>query len=107
VLPLDIKGDLNKSVFEELKKFEAEVTKKKARMFVTFPGFQESSYNHNKDKVNQVEATLKEMNFNILGTASEYKISDSLMFDTPYHLRGKATEYRTRKLISELRQKLN
>jgi hypothetical protein len=106
VLPLEINGDVNKSVFDALKTFESAVTKKKAKMFVTFPGFQESSYKHNLKKVNEVEATLKQMKFDMLGTASEYKISDSLMFDTPYHLRGQATEYRTQKLISELRQKL-
>jgi hypothetical protein len=106
VLPLEINGDLNQSVFEALKTFEGEVTKKKAKMFVTFPGFQESSYKHNLNKVKEVEATLRKMNFDILGTAAEYKINDSLMFDTPYHLRGTATEYRTKRLISELREKL-
>jgi hypothetical protein len=93
-------------VFDALKTFEARVTSKKAKMFVTFPGFQESSFNINDEKIAEVEAMYRKMNFNLLGTSTEYKMNDSLLFDTPYHLSKAGTEFRTDHVISELREKM-
>jgi hypothetical protein len=106
VLPLKIKGDMNERVFEALKSFEANVIRRKAKMYVTFPGFQESSFNVNKQKIDEVEAMYRKMNFKVLGTAADYKINDSLMFDTPYHLSKEGAKIRTERVISQLRVKI-
>ena len=97
----------NHSVIDELYKFEEKLIEKGTVMFVTFPGFQETSFDNCKEQIMIIEEELKKKGFLLLGTAERYKIPDSLMFNTPYHLSKEGVDYRTQLLIDDLKEALN
>ena len=97
-----ITDPINKDIFEELKDFERKVNARGAKMIVTFPAFQEESFNNIASKIKQVEQTYHGYGFKVIGTPEEYKFSNSLMYDTPYHLTIQGIEIRTQMLIKDL-----
>jgi hypothetical protein len=99
----DLGNQLNESVFEEIKSYQTEITKKKAALFISYPGYQDSSYENSSNSIKNIEVQLKKDFSCILGTPERYKIPDSLMFNTPYHLSKKGVDYRTSLLISDIK----
>ena len=97
--------ELNKTIFDEMIKFEKELVGLGASLFVSYPCFQKTSYEINKDEIELVEKQLIKNNFKILGTAQRYQMSDSLMFDTPYHLIKSGVDLRTELLIEDIKNK--
>ena len=94
---------LNKAIFAEMKIFEQELIKRGAYLFVSYPCFQAKSFDLNKKAIDLVEKTLIKNNFDLLGTAERYKMNDSLMFDTPYHLIKTGVDLRTELLIEDVK----
>lgn len=99
-----LRGKLKMSVIEEIKFFDKEISKKGGVLFVTYPGFQKSSYDLIKDKIENVQDALMESGLNILGTPERYTMPDSLMFDQIYHLSKKGVDLRTSLLLEDLRE---
>ena len=100
-------GPFNKTMVTELENFEQLVTDKKGQFFISFPGIQAATFENQADQIHQVEKALKESKvFNFLGTPEQYKMPDSLLFNTPYHLIRKGVNRRTELLIKDLRGKL-
>ena len=95
---------LNKAIFEEMKTFEKEIVKRGAHLFITYPCFQSKSFELNEKAIDLVEKTLTKNNFDLLGTAERYKMNDSLMFDTPYHLIKIGVDLRTELLIEDVKE---
>ncbi len=93
-------------IFDQLDSFRNIIEAKGARLFVTFPGYQGSSFDNNIDFITTIADQFKRYEFNLLGTPTRYRIPDSLMFDTPYHLTKEGTDYRTSLLIEDLKSKL-
>jgi hypothetical protein len=85
-----------------IEEFQHKVEEKKARFIVSFPAYQDSSYDNSADKVEMVEAALREK-FVVAGSAKRYRTVDSLMFDTPYHLTKNGVDRRTEMLVEDLR----
>lgn len=100
---MSIDGALNKELFKRLKDFETKLKKKHVTMYITFPSFQQTSFNMQRGKIDTIESMLKANDFSILGTADRYKMDDSLMFDTAYHLTKNAADHRTALLIEDLK----
>lgn len=100
-----VKRKLNKSILKEMKKFEQKVIDRGAFIYVTYPCFQDTSFEINKSQISMVESALNDYEFKILGTAERYKMPDSLMFDTPYHLIKEGVDLRTNYLIEDLKKK--
>jgi len=96
----------NYSVVDELCDFEKRINEKGAVLFVTFPGFQDISYENQKERIMKVEEELKKSGFHLLGTPERYKMPNSFMFDTPYHLTKQGVDYRTQLLIEDLKNAL-
>lgn len=96
----------NYEIINLLKNFEKEVDKKKAILFITYPGLQASSFNNKISQIKKVEKELKKANFKLLGTPLRYKIPDTMMFNSPYHLLKKGVDYRTQLLIEDIKKAL-
>ncbi len=73
-------------------------------MYITFPGYQYSSYKNSVAAIKQVEQQLKDNHFLLISSPQEYTIPDSLIFDTPYHLTKKGLDWRTGILIQDLKR---
>lgn len=95
----------NKFNYEVIKFFEEinfAINEKGAILLVTFAGFQEASFNISKEQIIKVERELLNSNLKVIGTAERYKIPDSLMFNSPYHLNKQGVDYRTKLLIEDI-----
>ncbi len=99
-----ISGEYNPVVIQKIKDFQSEVIKRKAVLFISFPGYQDSSYLRSALPIKKVEEELTRNNFKILGSPERYIIPDSLTFDTPYHLQKKGAEYRTKLFIADFKK---
>ena len=98
-----LKGNVKSSVIDEILKFKKDLQEKQAVLYVTFPGFQKSSFDLIKEEIDQVQMSLEEADLTILGTPSSYSIPDSLMFDQIYHLSKKGVDLRTEQFIHDFR----
>ncbi|HNV24604.1 MAG TPA: hypothetical protein PKH98_06935, partial [Candidatus Omnitrophota bacterium] len=96
------KEQLNHAVVNELKKFRENLQKKGAFLFITYPGFQSTSFENQRKDIINVEEELKKNKFCLLGTPERYKMPDALMFNTAYHLSKEGVDYRTLLLIEDL-----
>ena len=99
-----VSGKLNEEVFKSLNAFRNELLKRKAKMYITFPCYQELLFNLSLPRIKLAEKRLKENGFNLLGTPERYKMNDSLIYDTPYHLTREGVTYRTNLLIGDLKK---
>jgi hypothetical protein len=100
--PYKITATYNPVNIEMIEKFRQEVEKKDARFIVSFPAYQDSSYDNSAAKVEMVDAALREK-FVVVGSAKRYRTADSLMFDTPYHLTKSGVDRRTEMLVEDLK----
>ena len=99
-----INKSFNLDALQALLNFRKQVYQKKAKLYVTFPGYQKSSYQNSVTKIMQVKEVLKDNHFLLISSPEEYIIPDSLIFDTPYHLTKKGVDYRTELLIQDLKK---
>ncbi|MBV4359516.1 hypothetical protein [Pinibacter aurantiacus] len=104
--PYKITAEYNPVNIEMIKEFQRKVEEKKASFIVSFPAYQDSSYDNSAAKLEMVEAALKQK-FVLAGSAKRYRMVDSLMFDTPYHLVKSGVDRRTEMLVEDLKKALN
>ncbi len=102
-----ITASFNDDILQKLIQFKDAIKQKKARLYITFPGYQYSSFKVNQSQIKQVQQKLTANHFDIISTPEEYIIPDSLIFDTPYHLTKKGVDLRTKLLINDLKKVLN
>lgn len=100
-------NNFNENLIPEMVTFREEVTQKGAKLYVTFPGYQEASFENSREEIDNIESKLIENDFILLGSAERYKIPNDMMYDTPYHLNKEGVELRTQKLIEDLSKVLN
>jgi hypothetical protein len=103
---IDITG-YNPKVIVEIKQIMDKLQEKGCVFLVSFPCFQETSFNNSIEAVKKVEEDLKINTFKILGTPERYMVSDSLMFNSTYHLNKQGVERRTKLLIEDLKTVLH
>lgn len=101
-----ITQSFNDDILKTLISFRDAVNLKKAKLYITFPGYQYSSYKASVAAVKQVERQLKDHHFLLISSPEEYIIPDNMIFDTPYHLTKKGVDYRTGLLIRDLKKAL-
>lgn len=97
-------GGFNYLIIKYMKELQAEIKKKNGKLFVSYPAFQEKSFNNAIEGIKRVESELKNNNFAILGIPERYIMPDSLLFDSNYHLIKKGVDYRTKLLIEDLKK---
>ncbi len=96
-------NNFNHSVINKIKMFQAEVEKKHAHFYVSFPALQDLSYMCSEEQIARVESCYLKNGFRILGTSERYMIPDSMMFNTPGHLNKKGVDYRTTMLLNDFK----
>lgn len=101
-----ITQSFNDDILKTLINFRDAVNLKKAKLYITFPGYQYSSYKTSVAAVKQVERQLKDHHFLLISSPEEYIIPDNMIFDTPYHLTKKGVDHRTGLLIRDLKKAL-
>ena len=102
-IPL-IGGGLNKDVFKSLRKFMNNVQQKGAKVYITFPCMQDSSFFNNASKIHQVESELIKEGFLLLSKPERYIFKNSMIFNTCYHLTKEGVDKRTNLLIDDLKE---
>lgn len=100
-----IEGEFNDKVIPYFENFDSEIKKKGATLYVSFPSYQASSFKNCEAQIRKVEQALKKSKLQLLGSANRYKMPDSLMFDTPYHLLKKGVDYRTNLFIIDYKNR--
>lgn len=79
-----------------------------ARCFLSYPPYPKSEYLRNESVLNQLDGKLKaEVKMPFLGSPGEMLFSDSLFWDTQYHLLQQGPFLRTDRLIDQLRTVMN
>ncbi len=99
-----INTEFNYDVLKYIEEFNIYLKRKGATLLVSFPGFQETSFNNSKIAIQKVKNELMKSNLMIIGTPERYKIPDSLMFNSPYHLNKKGVDYRTKLIIEDVKK---
>jgi hypothetical protein len=102
-----VSGNFNSEALQALKSFNEAILKRNARLFITFPGYQNMSYNSSIPQIKEVQQRLQKNGFILLGTPERYKMDDSLISNTPYHLIKRGVDYRTSLLIEDLKKQLS
>ena len=99
-------NSFDKEVLEYIVSYKDSVDARGAQLYITFPAIDEQSFMNDEKEITFIEQQLKSKNFSLLGNPARYKMPDSLMFDTPYHLVKKGVEQRTQLLIEDLKRVL-
>lgn len=103
----DFGTTFNTELISEISQFKLRTEKKGAALLFSFPCTQETNSETAKKDIKEVEDHIRRTGINVLGTPRTYMYSDSLMFNSTYHLTKKGAELRTIQLIKELRIFLN
>jgi hypothetical protein len=93
----------NALVVEKMKSFEQSIKEKEATLYIIFPGYEAASFDNSKQQIEKLFTEIKNSHFNILGTPEQFKMPDSLIFNTNYHLTKQGADLRTNLLISDLK----
>ncbi len=97
-------GKFNQLVVLHILKFQKKIIKKKAKLFVTYPGIQDTSYLNCIEQIEKVAIEFKKNDLVILGYPERYKIPNDMMFNTPYHLNKAGVDHRTRLFIEDYKK---
>ncbi len=90
---------------QKLNDFNQFAKSKNVNVFFVYPAYQESKYLKNKTAIAKLNQDMKQqLQFKILGQHNDFIMSDSLFFDTTYHLISEGRTARSKKII-ELLQK--
>ena len=101
--PLDVKK-YDPKAMEGLKQFEEKLHQKCATLYVSYPSYQDIAFDYSVEAINKVEEEYIKHGFAILGTPRRYRMDDSLMFDSSYHLLKRGVDLRTQLLIEDLKK---
>ncbi|MBA4053674.1 MAG: hypothetical protein C0490_03080 [Marivirga sp.] len=99
--PLPIRYDAY--AFDILKDFESRAKEKGVTLLITFPAIQQASFKIQYAGIKSIEREFNKRNFHVMGYPERYIMSDTLIFDTPYHLIKKGVDLRTELLIEDLK----
>jgi len=97
----------NPDVMAEIKYISNKFQEKGCIFLISYPCFQESSFNNSKEAIRKVEQEYYTNEFIILGSPERYMMPDSLMFDFVYHINKQGVDRRTKFLIEDLKIVIN
>jgi hypothetical protein len=90
-----IGAPVNHSVLEFLKNKAAIFQQKGVKLYILFPAYQGSSFNNNRAAILQLYALMKAYQLPVLGSPERYCFSDTLFYDTYYHLNKEGRQIRS------------
>ena len=94
----------NSEVMENLKKLEKKIHKKGAVLYVSYPPYENESFDIGIETIKKIEHEYMRYGFALLGTPEKYRMDSSLMSDTPYHPNGTGVVLRTELVIEDLKE---
>jgi hypothetical protein len=94
----------NTHVVESLKHFRDVVVQQGAQLYITFPALNQHSFDQDSVEIRRIEKQIRAAAFLVLGSPLRFRMPDSLMFDTPYHLIQPGVNLRTQLLIDDLKK---
>ena len=108
VVPIKLinNGNFNYDVIAAIKQFDQEAKAKGARLLVSFPPFQKTSFDYCRKDVHFIESQIKLTGAEVIGTPERYTFSDDLLFDSNYHLNKKGVDIRTKLLLEDVKAAL-
>lgn len=95
---------LNVKAFSRIVCFSENVKNRNASLFISFPSIQKETYLKNIIQIEKVYKVLSSNELILIDEPSDNTFSDSLLFDSPYHLNKKGREMRTKNLIVQLKK---
>lgn len=95
--------ELNYNILYKIKIFQRKVKQIGAKLAISFPCYQESSYNKSVEEINYIHKLFIKNNFSVISLPETFKMENQYMYDTPYHLIKKGVEIRTNHLIKDLK----
>ena len=99
-----IDGDyFNHEVLNAVVEFGKVVKDKGATLYFTFPAYGDDSFVGGKPQIDYFEKELRKQPLTVLGTPERYRMTQDLIFDTPYHLKKEGADKRTQLLIEDLK----
>lgn len=101
---LSIEDHPNASVFGAIRRFKDQIEAKGGRLVLSFPCYQDSSYENAKKQIEIIAQRIQQDHFDVIGYPARYAMPDSLMFNTPYHLTKAGMEYRTKLLVQDIKR---
>ncbi len=105
-LPPLVHAQYDSYVIDYLHQFKKSVEEKGAQLYITFPALHEPSFDQDSIEINRLAKSLQDGGFTLLGSPSRYRMPDSILFDTPYHLIQPGVNHRTHLLMEDLRKTL-
>lgn len=99
-------GDILYLPFRKLKQLKTYCEAMGATMYVFPPSYSDKAYEQNEVKIDKIWSRLEQMGLPVVGTPVEYKIADTLCFDTDYHLTYEGVIWRTGKLMKDIDERL-
>lgn len=97
-----IEGPFRPEMVKEIQSFYEKIQEKGAELWISYPSFQATSFENISDQITHIERELRNADLPIIARPSRYKMPDSTMFDTVYHLNKTGVERRTALLIEDL-----
>ena len=102
----EIKGEFNLDVLNYIEVFNNTISNKGATLFVSYPCYQETSFDISKIAIQKVQKELLKSTLTIIDSPERYKFSDTLIFNTPYHLTKKGLDFRTNLMLQGIKRTL-
>lgn len=103
----EVSGNLNEHIIAELKIFATKLKEKGCTVYLTFPAYQDISFDKSSTKIATVYQTLNKSGIQLLGNPKLYRFPDKFMYNTPYHLTKAGVAIRTELLINDLKDHNN
>jgi hypothetical protein len=99
-----ISAPFNIAAIEKIKEFNTAIKEKGARLYLTYPPYQDTAFDNSIYQIRKVEKELRKKDLTIIGSALRYKMPDSLMFDSSYHLTKAGADYRTQLFLEDFKK---
>ena len=105
--PEGIEGFFNFEAIKTIISFKKGIEDKGGLFLFTYPCLMNTSLNSITEETAMINFKLNEIGVKIIGTPQRYSLSDSLYFNSQYHLDKEGVEIRTKYLIQDLQESVN
>lgn len=100
-------GDFNHDVITAIAQFDKDLKAKNARLLISFPPYQQSSFDFCRAGIHYIESQIRATGAQVICKPERYIMTNYLLFDTPYHLNKKGVDRRTALMVEDLQAVLH
>jgi hypothetical protein len=94
---------INFNLINDIIHFRNSLKFKGIKFYISFPGYQETSYKNSSKKIIQIHSILRYKRFELIGKPEIFKMKEEYMLNSPYHLNKQGVNRRTQLLIKYLK----